>query len=77
MTLQLVSATIANGTMAVTIALAMRVGLIVPKLVIDYLSDRSTDTGSATGKENIESYLKFRRQPSWRHSCLRIGKHVE
>jgi uncharacterized membrane protein YjjP (DUF1212 family) len=45
-TLQLISATIANGMIAMTIALAMSVGLIVPKLVIEFLNDRSKYAGS-------------------------------
>jgi uncharacterized membrane protein YjjP (DUF1212 family) len=40
-TLQLISATIADGVTATTIILAMSVGLIVPKIAIDHLSDRS------------------------------------
>jgi uncharacterized membrane protein YjjP (DUF1212 family) len=39
-TLQLISATIADGMTAVTILLAMSFGLIVPKLVIDHFSRR-------------------------------------
>jgi uncharacterized membrane protein YjjB (DUF3815 family) len=39
-TLDLVSATIADGITAVTIVLAMSFGLIVPRVVIDRLSDR-------------------------------------
>jgi uncharacterized membrane protein YjjP (DUF1212 family) len=39
-TLPLITATIADGTTAVAIVLAMSVGLIVPKMVIDHLSDR-------------------------------------
>jgi uncharacterized membrane protein YjjP (DUF1212 family) len=38
-TMQLISGTIADGMTAVTIILAMSFGLIVPKMVIDYLSD--------------------------------------
>ena len=45
-TLELLSATIADGMIAVTIILAMSFGLIVPKLVIDYLSARSVDAKS-------------------------------
>jgi uncharacterized membrane protein YjjP (DUF1212 family) len=40
-TLVLLSTTIADGLTAIAIILAMSFGLIVPKLVIDYLSDRS------------------------------------
>ena len=40
-TLALISATVADGMTAVTIILAMSIGLIVPKLVIDRLSERA------------------------------------
>jgi uncharacterized membrane protein YjjP (DUF1212 family) len=40
-TLQLISATLADGMTAVTITLAISFGLIVPKLVIDWLCERS------------------------------------
>ena len=36
--------TVANGTTATMIILAMSFGLIMPKLIIDYFSDRSTET---------------------------------
>ena len=39
-TLELISATIADGMTAMMIILAMSFGLIVPKLVIDWLCDR-------------------------------------
>jgi uncharacterized membrane protein YjjP (DUF1212 family) len=39
--LALISATVADGMTAVTIILAMSLGLIVPKMLIDRLSDRS------------------------------------
>jgi len=45
-TLELISATTADGMIAVTIILAMSFGLIVPKLVIDYLSERSKEAKS-------------------------------
>jgi uncharacterized membrane protein YjjP (DUF1212 family) len=45
-TLELLSATIADGMTAVSIILAMSFGLIVPKLVIDYLSERSVQARS-------------------------------
>src|SRR2546425_2879200 len=41
-TLELLSATIADGMTAVTIILAMSFGLIVPKMAIDRLSERAT-----------------------------------
>jgi hypothetical protein len=40
-TRELFSATIADGITAIAIILAMSFGLIVPKLVIDYLGDKS------------------------------------
>jgi uncharacterized membrane protein YjjP (DUF1212 family) len=45
-TLELISATIADGMTAVVVTLAMSFGLITPKLVIDYLSESSTKTRS-------------------------------
>ena len=45
-TLDLISATIADGMTAVIIILAMSFGLITPKIDIDYLSERSTQTKS-------------------------------
>jgi uncharacterized membrane protein YjjP (DUF1212 family) len=41
-TLPLIAGTISSGMTAAIIILAMSLGLIIPKLVIDYLSDRST-----------------------------------
>jgi len=41
-TLELIRATTADAMIAVTIILAMSFGLIVPKLVIDHLSERAT-----------------------------------
>jgi uncharacterized membrane protein YjjP (DUF1212 family) len=45
-TWELLSATIADGMTAIVIILAMSFGLIVPKLVIDYLGERSTQARS-------------------------------
>src|SRR6202042_166783 len=45
-TLELLSATIADRMTAVSIILAMSFGLLVPKLVIDYLSGRSAPASS-------------------------------
>jgi uncharacterized membrane protein YjjP (DUF1212 family) len=41
MTLELMSATVADGMIAMSITLAMSFGLIAPKLIIDYFSERS------------------------------------
>ena len=38
--------TVASGTTATMIILAMSFGLIVPKLIIDYFSDRSNEANS-------------------------------
>jgi len=40
-TLQLISSTIADGMIATTIILAMSLGLVIPKTIIDYLGNRS------------------------------------
>jgi uncharacterized membrane protein YjjP (DUF1212 family) len=40
-TLQLISGTIADGMIATTIILAMSLGLVIPKTLIDYLGNRS------------------------------------
>jgi uncharacterized membrane protein YjjP (DUF1212 family) len=45
-TLELISATTADGMIAVTIILAMSFGLIVPKLAIDHFSERATQARS-------------------------------
>jgi uncharacterized membrane protein YjjP (DUF1212 family) len=43
-TLQLLGATASDGTIAVMTILAMSVGLIIPKMLIDFVSDRWTQT---------------------------------
>jgi uncharacterized membrane protein YjjP (DUF1212 family) len=43
-TLQLISGTIADGMTATIIILAMSLGLIIPKMIVDYLGSRSTQT---------------------------------
>ena len=45
-TLELVNATAADGLIAAITILAMSFGLIVPKMAIDYFSDRAARTGS-------------------------------
>jgi uncharacterized membrane protein YjjP (DUF1212 family) len=45
-TLEILSGTVADGMTAVTIILAMSLGLILPKLAIDRLSERSTQARS-------------------------------
>jgi hypothetical protein len=44
-TLSLVQGTIAAGVTASIIILAMSLGLITPKMIVDYLGDRSTKAG--------------------------------
>jgi uncharacterized membrane protein YjjB (DUF3815 family) len=50
-TLQLLSATISDGVIAVMIILAMSFGLIVPKMLIDFVSDRWTQAKSNEAKK--------------------------
>jgi uncharacterized membrane protein YjjP (DUF1212 family) len=49
--LQLLSATISDGVIAVMIILAMSFGLIVPKMLIDFVSDRWTQAKSNEAKK--------------------------
>jgi uncharacterized membrane protein YjjB (DUF3815 family) len=41
-TLDLIGGTIADGMIALIIIVAMSFGLIIPKMIVDYISDRST-----------------------------------
>jgi uncharacterized membrane protein YjjB (DUF3815 family) len=52
-TLQLISGTIAAGMTAAIIILAMSLGLIIPKMVVDYLSNRSAQTGAVGAAEHV------------------------
>jgi len=45
-TWDLMGATLADGSVAILIILAMSFGLIVPKLIIDYASEKLTGTRS-------------------------------
>jgi hypothetical protein len=50
-TSELMDATVADGSAAILIILAMSFGLIVPKLIIDYSSEKVTETESRVTKE--------------------------
>lgn len=54
-TLSLLQGTIAAGVTASIIILAMSLGLIVPKTIIDYLADRSTQTQIAGAAEHVKA----------------------
>jgi uncharacterized membrane protein YjjB (DUF3815 family) len=55
-TLQLIGATISDGMIAVMIILAMSFGLIIPKMLIDFISDR----GARTKSNEAEKYANDR-----------------
>jgi len=48
-TLSLIQATMSDGMSALIIILAMSLGLIIPKMIVDRLSDRSAQTKDLTG----------------------------
>jgi uncharacterized membrane protein YjjP (DUF1212 family) len=54
-TLSLIQGTISAGMTATIIILAMSLGLIVPKLIVDYLGDRSTQTKSMGAAEHVNA----------------------
>ena len=54
-TLSLIYGTIADGVTASTIILAMSLGLIVPKLIIDHLGNRSIRTGVMGAAEHVKA----------------------
>ena len=51
----LIQATIADAMTAAVIILAMSLGLIVPKMIIDYLSNRSVRTSLAEAAEHVSA----------------------
>jgi uncharacterized membrane protein YjjB (DUF3815 family) len=55
LTLQLISGTIAAGMTAAIIILAMSLGLIIPKMVVDYLGSRSTQTSAIGAAEHVNA----------------------
>lgn len=57
-TLDLIGATLSDGMTAMIIILAMSAGLIVPKMVMDYFGDRSTQTKSLEAKEHANARWK-------------------
>jgi uncharacterized membrane protein YjjP (DUF1212 family) len=54
-TLSLIQGTISAGMTASIIILAMSLGLIVPKLIVDYLGDRSTQTRGVGAAEHVNA----------------------
>ena len=56
-TVELLGATVADGLIAATIILAMSLGLIIPKMSIDYLSDRSAQPKSRSDRSHTSATL--------------------
>ena len=54
-TLQLIGETIADGMTALIIILAMSLGLIIPKIIVDYLGHRSTQTKIVGAAEHVNA----------------------
>jgi uncharacterized membrane protein YjjB (DUF3815 family) len=54
-TLQLISATIADGMTASIIILAMSLGLIIPKMIVDQLGKRSTQAKIMGAAEHVNA----------------------
>ena len=54
-TLQLISSTISDGVVATTIVLAMSLGLIIPKMVIDYFCNRTTQIKIRGAVEHVNA----------------------
>jgi uncharacterized membrane protein YjjB (DUF3815 family) len=54
-TLSLIQETISAGITASTIILAMSLGLIIPKMIVDYLCNRSTQTKITGAAEHVNA----------------------
>jgi uncharacterized membrane protein YjjP (DUF1212 family) len=54
-TLQLISGTISTGMTAAIIILAMSLGLIIPKMVVDHLTGRSTQAAATRAAEHVKA----------------------
>jgi uncharacterized membrane protein YjjB (DUF3815 family) len=54
-TLQLISVTIADGMTATIVILAMSLGLVIPKMIVDYLGYRSTQTKIVGAAEHVNA----------------------
>jgi uncharacterized membrane protein YjjP (DUF1212 family) len=54
-TMQLIGGTISAGMMAAIIILAMSLGLIIPKMIVDYLGNRSTQTKIVGATEHVNA----------------------
>jgi uncharacterized membrane protein YjjP (DUF1212 family) len=71
-TAELISATVADGVTATTIILAMSFGLIIPKMIIDYFSDRWTQAANTLhvrrrGGEGAATLLQSRERRRSKH----------
>ena len=62
-TLSLIQGTISAGTAAAMIILAMSLGLIIPKMVVDWLGNRPTPTETVGAHKHADARWKFRRSP--------------